>query len=167
MEDSSTETIEVSQPPPSVFSRLKDLSRWWGGPDLATGAAEAGDEFTIIHGDAHYSRQRVTEVVPDTRIVWLVTESRLNWLQNDKSEWTVTKMIFEITAENDSTRLRFTHEGLPPSKESYARCAEGLSHGYHGVAVRLYHQGDGAFPTRNSDLPAEFRTLYSWEAARG
>jgi hypothetical protein len=125
MEDSSTETIEVSQPPPSVFSRLKDLSRWWGGPDLATGAAEAGDEFTIIHGDTHYSRQRVTQVVPDTRIVWLDTESRLNWLQNDKSEWTVTKMIFEITAENDSTRLRFTHEGLPPGKESYARCAEG------------------------------------------
>lgn len=70
MEDCFTETIEVSQPPPVVFARLKDVSRWWGGADLAGRTAEAGDEFTIIHGDAHYSKQRVMEVVPDSRIVW-------------------------------------------------------------------------------------------------
>jgi hypothetical protein len=125
MEDSFTETIEVPQPPSLVFARLKDVSRWWGGPDLAGRTAEAGDEFTVIHGDAHYSKQKLIEVVPDRRIVWLVTESRLNWLRKDKSEWTGTKMILELTAERDSTPLRFTHEGLTPSKESYARCAEG------------------------------------------
>lgn len=125
MEDSFTETIEVPQSPPVVVARLKDVSRWWGGPDLAGRTAEAGDEFTVIHGDAHCSKQKVIDVVPDRRIVWLVTESRLNWLQKDKSEWTGTKMIFELTAENDSTKLRFTHEGLTPSKECYAGCAEG------------------------------------------
>jgi hypothetical protein len=103
------------------------VSRWWGGADLAGRTAETGDEFTVIHGDAHYSKQKVIGVVPNKRIVWLVTESRLNWLQKDKSEWTGTKMIFEVTAENNSTRLRFTHEGLTPNKESYARCAEGWS----------------------------------------
>ena len=65
------------------------------------------------------------EVVPDSRMVWVVTESKMNWLQVDKSEWTGTQMIFEITAEGDATRLRFTHEGLTRSKESYARCAAG------------------------------------------
>lgn len=125
MEDSFTVTIEIPQSPPSVFARLRDVSKWWGGPDLAGRTAEAGDEFTVIHGDAHYSKQRVIEVVPNKRIVWLVTESRLNWLQKDKLEWTGTRMIFEIAAENDLTRLRFTHEGLTPSNESYTRCAEG------------------------------------------
>jgi hypothetical protein len=125
MEDSFTVAIDVPQSPPSVFARLKDVSKWWGGPDLSGRTAEAGDEFTVIHGDAHNSKQRLTEVVPNKRIVWLVTESRLNWLQKDKFEWTGTKMIFEIGAENDSTKLRFTHEGLTPSKESYTRCAEG------------------------------------------
>ena len=125
MEESFTQTIQVSQRPHVVFARLRDVSRWWGGPDLAGRTAEAGDEFTIIHGDAHYSKQRVTEVVPYSRIVWLVTESKLNWLQKDKFEWTGTQMIFEITAEGGSTRLRFTHEGLTCSKESYARCADG------------------------------------------
>ena len=125
MEDSFTVTIEIPQSPPSVFARLRDVSKWWGGPDLAGRTAEAGDEFTVIHGDAHYSKQRVIEVVPNKRIVWLVTESRLNWLQKDKLEWTGTRMIFEIAAENDLTRLRFTHEGLTPNKECYTRCAEG------------------------------------------
>ena len=125
MEDSFTATIQISQPPPVVFARLKDVSRWWGGADLAGRTAEVGDTFTVIHGDAHYSKQRVMEVVPDSRIVWLVTESKLNWLEKDKSEWTGTQMIFEITAEDELTRLRFTHEGLTRSKECYARCAEG------------------------------------------
>jgi uncharacterized protein YndB with AHSA1/START domain len=127
MEGSLTQTFEVSQSPQFVMTRLKDVSKWWGGPDLAGRTVEVGDEFTVTHRDAHYSKQKVIEVVPDRRIVWLVTESRLNWLQKDKSEWTGTRMIFEITAENDSTTLRFTHEGLTPSKESYAKCAEGWS----------------------------------------
>jgi len=109
VEDSFTVTIEIPQSPPSVFARLRDVSKWWGGPDLAGRTAEAGDEFTVIHGDAHYSKQRVIEVV----------------LQKDKLEWTGTRMIFEIAAENDLTKLRFTHEGLTPSNESYTRCAEG------------------------------------------
>jgi Activator of Hsp90 ATPase homolog 1-like protein len=125
MENSFSKTIEVPQSSAVVFARIKDVSKWWGGPDLAGRVAEVGDEFTVIHGDAHYSKQKVTEVVPNRRIVWLVTESRLNWLQKDKSEWTGTKMIFELSAGKDSTKLIFTHEGLTPSKESYTRCAEG------------------------------------------
>jgi len=124
-EDSFTATIKLPQSPPSVFARLKAVSKWWGGPDLAGRTAEAGDEFTVIHGDAHYSKQKLIEVIPDRRIVWLVTESRLNWLQKNKSEWTGTRMIFDLTTEDGSTRLRFTHQGLTPSKESYTRCAEG------------------------------------------
>jgi len=127
MDESFSAMIEVSQTPAIIFARLKDVSKWWGGPDLAGRTATVGDEFTVIHGDAHYSRQRVTEVVPDSRIVWLVTESKLNWLQRDKGEWTGTRMIFSVSAAGDLTQLRFTHEGLTRDKESYARCAEGWS----------------------------------------
>lgn len=125
MKDSFAVSIVVPQTPASVFARLKDVSKWWGGADLAGRTAEPGDEFTVTHADAHYSRQKLIEVVPDKRIVWQVTESRLNWLLTDQSEWTGTKMIFELAVEDDSTRLGFRHEGLTPGKESYARCAEG------------------------------------------
>jgi hypothetical protein len=57
-------------------------------------------------------------------VVWLVTDSDLSWLKN-REEWTNTKMVFELSAQSHSTLLCFTHEGLVPEKECYARCSEG------------------------------------------
>jgi hypothetical protein len=54
-----------------------------------------------------------------------VTESKLNWLEKDKNEWTNTRMIFEITTKGDKTVLHFTHEGLVPEKECYTKCEQG------------------------------------------
>ena len=125
MNDSFTTTIVVPQAPEVVFDRLKDVPRWWGGQDLKGHTARVGDEFTVTHGDAHYSKQRVSEVAANERVVWLVTDSKLNWLQKRKDEWTGTRMIFKITASGGVSRLEFTHEGLTPDKESYDRCAEG------------------------------------------
>jgi hypothetical protein len=65
------------------------------------------------------------EVIPDKKIVWLVTDSKLNWLEKNKGEWTNTKMIFEITPMGNKTLLRFTHEGLVPAQECYSRCEQG------------------------------------------
>jgi hypothetical protein len=83
------------------------------------------DEFVIRHPGAHYSKQRLVEVITNEKVAWLVTESTLDWLQKDKQEWTNTKIIFELSAEGDQTILYFTHEGLVPAMESYVLCSEG------------------------------------------
>ena len=70
----------------------------------------------------YYSRQKLVEIIPDKKVVLLVTESKLNWLQKDQHEWTNTRMVFEITTEGDKTVLLFTHEGLVPERECYSRC---------------------------------------------
>jgi len=36
-------------------------------------------------------------------------------------------MIFEITTKDDKTVLHFTHEGLVPERECYAKCEQGWS----------------------------------------
>src|SRR5450631_3431218 len=117
--------IEVAQSPQDVFNRLKDVSKWWGGKDLQGKRTNLKDEFTITHPGAHYSKQKLVEVVADKKIVWLVTESTPYWLEKDKHEWTNTIMIFEITTKGGKTVLHFTHEGLVPERECYAKCEQG------------------------------------------
>jgi uncharacterized protein YndB with AHSA1/START domain len=118
-------TIEVSKPPHIVFRCItEDVGKWWGGNDFKGNSTDLHNEFIINHPGAHYSKQKLIEVVPDKRIVWLVTESKLSWLKS-QDEWTNTKLIFDIISKEDNTILHFMHEGLTPDKESYAKCSEG------------------------------------------
>ena len=118
-----TVEIEVAKSSRDVFNAITDhVVKWWGGRDLKGSSTKLNDEFVIHHPGAHYSKQKVVEFIPDKKVVWLVTESEMSWLEKDKHEWTNTKMIFEIAAKGDKTRLRFTHEGLTPEKECYQRC---------------------------------------------
>ncbi len=119
-----TASIEVDKSPEKVFNHIKDVSKWWS-KDFEGGSSKLHDEFVISHTDQHYSKQKLIEVIPDKRLVWLVTDSILNWIKGDKHEWTNTKMIFDITTKGDKTLLHFTHEGLLPEKECYARCEQG------------------------------------------
>src|SRR5689334_15707064 len=81
---------------------------------------KSNDEFVICHPGRHYSKQKLIEMVPNKRIVWLVTDSTLNWLEKDQHEWTNTRMIFDIVTKDHKTMLHFTHEGLIPEKECYS-----------------------------------------------
>lgn len=119
-----TTTIEVAQSAKEVFNAISDVTKWWS-KDFEGNSTKLNDEFIINHPNQHYSKQKLIEVVPNKKVVWLVTESKLDWIKNNKEEWTNTKMIFEISTKGDKTVLHFTHEGLVPEKECYAMCEKG------------------------------------------
>jgi len=124
--ESFATTIEVAKSPQEVFNHIThDVAKWWGGKDLEGSSKKLNDEFIIHHPGAHYSKQKLVEVLPGKKIVWLVTDSTLDWLKKDKHEWANTQMIFEITTKGDKTVLHFTHEGLVPEKECYEKCEQG------------------------------------------
>ena len=125
-DQSYTATIDSAKPPQHVFECVLDVSKWWGGKDLQGNTRVLNDEFTIKHGDVHYSKQRMIELVPGRKVVWLITESRLAWLEN-MHEWTDTRLVFEITPKGDGALLHFTHQGLVPEQECYATCSAGWS----------------------------------------
>lgn len=112
-------SIAIDRPLDEVFQKLAWVDHWWT-KDFEGSSGALGDEFVIHHPGAHYAKHRVTEFMPSQKLVWLVTESKLDWLQNP-NEWTSTRMIFELTPGC----LTFTHEGLTPGKESYERCSQG------------------------------------------
>jgi len=119
-----TATIEVAQSTKEVFNAINNVPKWWS-KDFAGNSTKLNDQFIINHPNQHYSKQKLIEVVPNKKVVWLVTESKLDWIKNNKEEWTNTKMIFEISTKGDKTVLHFTHEKLVPNQECYAMCEKG------------------------------------------
>lgn len=121
-------SIEVTASPEDVFNHINDVSKWWVREVVGTTTEFEGksssldDEFILRHTDAHYSKHKLIELIPNKKIVWLVTDSKLNWIKENKQEWTGTKMIFEIVPEGEKTRLMFTQEGLVPQLECYEHC---------------------------------------------
>ncbi|HEY2583076.1 MAG TPA: SRPBCC family protein [Mucilaginibacter sp.] len=122
-EQSYTATIVVANTPVDVFDHITEVPKWWS-TDFEGSSKKVHDVFVICHPGQHYSKQELTEVIPGKKVVWLVTESKLNWL-TDKAEWTNTKMVFEITAKGEMTELKFTHDGLVPALECYGKCSQG------------------------------------------
>jgi len=48
----------------------------------------------------------------------------MSWL-NNKTEWTGTEVVWEITNQNDPTQISMTHIGLSPEVECYLDCERG------------------------------------------
>lgn len=131
-EDFST-TIPVSQTPEEVFAAVTNVRGWWS-EDIDGGTAEFGDEFTYRYFDDHRCTIKLTEVVPGERVVWRVLDNYFSFTE-DRSEWTGTDIVFEISKTDAGTELRFTHLGLVPEYECFAVCSKSWGF-YIGVSLR-------------------------------
>jgi uncharacterized protein YndB with AHSA1/START domain len=113
----------IDRAPATVFNAVTDVENWWS-VDFRGSSKELGETFEVTFGDKHYSKHKIMELLPFKRIVWMVTDSRLSFLENP-SEWNGTKNVFEISTENGKTRLSFTHIGLVSSIECFNDCSKG------------------------------------------
>ena len=116
-----TTTILVEQTTNEVFNAINNVAGWWQG-EIEGSTKELNDEFDYRMMEFHFSKQKVVEIIPNKKVIWLVTDSNLNSFKH-KSEWTGTKIIFEISEINNKTQLRFTHIGLVPNNECYGDCS--------------------------------------------
>jgi len=114
-------TFTVDQTPQEAFAAINNVRGWWSG-EIEGGTGKLGDEFTYRYQDLHYSKQKLTELIPGKKVVWLVSDARLNFTK-DKTEWTGTEITFEISEKGDKTEIRFTHLGLVPQAECFNACS--------------------------------------------
>ena len=134
-------TVDVDQSAREVFNAVNNVTKWWT-ENVKGKTKSLNDEFTVQFEDVHYSKQKLIEVVPDKKVVWLITESRLNFLQN-KEEWNNTRLVFDISAHGDKTRLQFTHVGLVPDIECYNDCSNAWGYYISGSLAKLITSGKG------------------------
>jgi len=116
-----TTTLLVNQSPATVFNAVNQPQNWWSG-EFEGSSARLNDEFIYRYKEFHMSSQRVVEMIPDQKVVWLVTGSSLNFTK-DSNEWTGTKISFEITEKDGKTELLFSHIGLVPEIECFDSCS--------------------------------------------
>jgi hypothetical protein len=138
-----TTTLTVDQTPEEAFAAINNVRGWWSGdPGIEGSTDKLGDEFTYRYEPHHYSKQKITELIPGKKVVWLVLDSQLNFV-DDKSEWKGTKITFEIAKKGAKTELRFTHVGLVPDYECYGACSNAWGSYIKGSLRSLITTGKG------------------------
>ena len=112
--------ILVSQTPKEAFDAITNVRGWWS-EEVEGGTQSLHDEFTYHYRDVHRCRIRLTEVVPEKKIVWLVLDNYFNFT-TDKDEWKGNTIVFEIGQKDGKTLVSFTQRGLVPEYECYDIC---------------------------------------------
>jgi hypothetical protein len=145
---SYTASISVDSTPGRVFDAINDIRGWW--LEQIEGDNHAvGDEFSFRVQGLHYSRIRVTELVPGERVVWRVLDNHMTFV-DDQTEWIDTEIRFEISEQDGATDVRFTHVGLVPDYECFDICSNAWGM-YVGDSLRsLITTGEGK-PSSNPD----------------
>ena len=135
-----TYTFQSSYPSHFVFNKLLDVRSWWSGlySETIDGDTDVlGQEFTFrAGGGAHYSKQKLVELIPNKKIVWQVMDSTLRFLTSNK-EWSGTKICFDIIEHPHTTNVHFTHIGLVPNIECYGSCSHAWTQYLQQLALAL------------------------------
>lgn len=118
-----TTSILVDKSANKVFDAVNNPRGWWQG-EINGSTDKLNDEFTYRMEGFHVLKQKVVEIIPNEKVVWLGTDSNLNFV-NKKNEWSGTKIVFEISETSTKTQLRLTHLGLDPTVECYNDCSNG------------------------------------------
>ena len=147
-----TVSITVNATAREAFNRINKVSEWWT-ENLEGSSQKLDDEFTVRFGEVHVSTQKLVEVVRDKKVVWLVTDSHLNFTKN-KHEWTGSKVVFEIVEKDNKTKIIFTHLGLVPEIECFDACSNAWGPYIKESLMNLINSGKG-FPTSKERMPRE------------
>ncbi len=134
-------SFTVNQTPKEVFDAINNVRGWWSG-NLDGVTNKLGGVFTYRYKDMHYSKQKITQFIPEKKVVWTVLDSYLSFVE-DKTEWNGTKVIFEIIQKWGKTKVRFTHQGLTSQVECFDACNDAWGSYIKGSLKNLITKGKG------------------------
>ncbi len=136
-----TVTFIVPASQEEVFKQVNHVAAWWT-TNLEGHSQDVNDVFTVRFAGMHVSTQKLIELIPDKKVVWLVTNSDITFIKN-KNEWTNTIISFELSGDANQTEVVFTHQGLQSHIECYSDCSKGWDYFIKGSLFKLLTEGAG------------------------
>lgn len=133
-------SITVDVTPKEAFDGISNVSGWWA-KKVKGSSQHLGDTFTVDFGKT-FVTFKVTELIPNKKIVWLVTGCNLHWIGN-KTEWNGTSIVFEIAPAKNATHVSMTHIGLVPGIECYNDCEQGWNDHFKNSLFKFLTQHEG------------------------
>jgi hypothetical protein len=141
-------SIHADISPKEAFDNINHVSGWW--TENIEGNSEKLDDVFTVHFGETFVTFTIIESIPCKKIVWLVTDCHIPWLK-DKKEWSNTKISWEISTENNLTKIDMTHVGLVPDIECYTNCEKGWNHYIQDSLFKLITEHEG-LPQRKKEL---------------
>lgn len=117
-----TTTFLVDQTPEEAFKAINNVRGWWS-EEIEGSTDTLNSEFNYHYEDLHRSKMKITELIPNQKVVWQVLENYFKFTE-DKNEWTGNTIIFDISRKGDQTQVIMTQVGLVPQYECYTICSD-------------------------------------------
>jgi len=117
-----TQSFTVDQTSAQVFTSITNLRGWWS-EDIEGKTDKINEVFNYRYKDVHRAKIKLVEAVPGKKVVYLIQENYFQFTK-DKSEWTGTKLAFDISRKDGKTYVQFTHIGLVPDYECFEICSD-------------------------------------------
>jgi uncharacterized protein YndB with AHSA1/START domain len=124
-----------------VFNAVNNVRGWWS-ENIEGDTDKVASEYLYHYQDVHRAKIKVTELIPDQKVVWHVLDNYFKFTK-DKSEWKDTNIIFDISEKEGKTQLKFTHQGLVPEYECFQLCQDAWTHYIQDSLKDLITKGKG------------------------
>ena len=157
-----TTTILAEQPASTVFNAINNVRGWWS-EEIEGSTGALNDEFNYHFEDVHRCKMKIIEFIPNQKLVWLVEDNYFKFTK-DQSEWTGTKIVFDISEKDGKTQLQFTHQGLVPQYECYQVCRDAWTTYIQNSLRSLITTGKG-HPNATGKPQTESEKKRVWENA--
>jgi hypothetical protein len=133
--------IVANVTPQEAFDKICRVSEWWG-LNFEGKSQKLNDIFTVRFGNGDMYKIEILEIAPNKKVVWQVVDSNQTW-HPDSTEWTGTKIVWEISSQKAATQIDMTHLGLVPQFECYDMCKQGWDFLLHQSLIRLLTENKG------------------------
>ncbi|MBI1769590.1 MAG: SRPBCC domain-containing protein [Bacteroidetes bacterium] len=136
-----TTIVLVDQSPKEVFNAINNVRGWWS-EEIDGSTDKLNSQFNYHFEDLHRCQIKIIEFIPNKKVVWLVMDNYFKFTK-DTSEWTGTKISFEISKKDNKTQILFTHLGLVPEYECYSICSDAWGNYINNSLRSLITTGKG------------------------